>query len=62
MHPAYLFPKPAVSAALNAGRSSGSRIFLAPLLPAPFIEAVDTAGFVPGYSGGTAPDSHRLPH
>lgn len=36
--------------------------FYSPLLPGPLdVGPVDTAAFVPVYSGGTATASHRLP-
>jgi len=44
------------------GRSSGSRIVLTPRLPTILrCQWLALAAFVPGYSDGLAPDSHRLP-
>ena len=44
------------------GRSSGSRIVLAPRLPGILrSQWLAHAALVPGYSDGLAPDSHRLP-
>jgi hypothetical protein len=45
------------------GRSSDFRLFLlpAPSHPTSVRQWLDT-GFVPGYSGGTAPVFHRLPY
>ncbi len=44
----------------DTGRSSGSRIGL-PVAPSHPLRTVASATFVPGHSGGTATDSHRLP-
>gem|GEM_PF-1113878 len=43
------------------GWSSGFRFVLIAALPTSPSEAVDVAAFVPGYSGGSATDSHRFP-
>ena len=43
-----------------AGRSPGFRIFLL-TAPSRRVAPVVMAAFVPGHSGGSAPDSHRLP-
>ena len=45
----------------HLGRSSGSRISLL-TAPSRASYSVAFAVFVPGYSGGTATDSHRLPY
>ena len=42
------------------GRSPGSRILAPPTLPGPSGPVVPS-GSLPGHSGATAPDSHRLP-
>ena len=46
-----------------SGRSSGFRFFLLPFcLPIPFTGQCLFQGFVPGYSGGTAPDFNGIPY
>ena len=45
----------------HLGRSSGFRIGLL-AAPSRTSSSVASAAFVPGYSGGTATDSHRLPY
>lgn len=62
MHPVLFFPRwPSARRFQQAGLlTPGSSYF--PSLPTSFLEAVVTSGIVPGYSGGTAPDSHRLPY
>jgi len=42
-------------------RSSGFRATYRPRLPAPSGAVVLITAFVPGYSGGSATDLHRLP-
>src|SRR3990172_8147399 len=55
-----LSPYPRGPTIASTGRSSGFRIFLL-AAPSRLYRQWQIAAFVPGYSGGTSTDSHRLP-
>jgi len=54
-------PRGAETSASRAGLPASGSSFL-PRLPIHFMDSGVPAAFVPGYGGGTATDSHRLPY